>query len=60
MTQEGYGGSELEMSAALPHMNSRALQLRQGPRTGPPEILPIIPLSCPTVLVTGMSKCSGS
>lgn len=26
----------------------------------PPEILPIIPLSCPTVLVTEMSECTGS
>lgn len=58
MTQEGRRGSALEMSAALRHMSSRALRLQQA-RAGPPEILPIIPVSCPAVFVMEMSKRSG-
>lgn len=52
-------GSALKMSAALPYMSSRAPRLQQAPHW-PPEILPITPLSCPTVLVTEMNKCTGS
>lgn len=58
--REGGRGSALEMSAALRHMSRRAL--RRRPATGLLKyyLLFSSSLVSPAVLVTEMSKCSGS